>query len=71
MFLRLMELIFALIFFWALITQALMPLLRGTKLFPMFKREAKLQSELEDVNQAVREKELEQKIKSTREKKGV
>lgn len=71
MFLRLMELIFALIFFWALITQALMPLIRGTKLFPMFKREAKLQSELEDVNQAVREKELEQKITSTKEKKGV
>jgi hypothetical protein len=71
MFLRLMESVFAIIFFWALITQALMPLIRGTKLFPMFKREAKLQSELEDVNQAVREKELEQKITSTKEKKGV
>jgi hypothetical protein len=71
MFLRLMELVFAFIFFWALITQALMPLIRGTKLFPMFKKEAKLQSELEDVKQAVREKELEQTIKSTKEKEGV
>ena len=71
MFLRLMELVFAVIFFWALITQALMPLIRGTKLFPMFQREAKLQSDLDGVNQAVREKELEQTIKSTKDKEGV
>jgi hypothetical protein len=71
MLIRLVELAGAVIFIWALITQAILPVIRGTKLFPMFKKETRLQSELEDLNQAVREKELEQKIKSTKEKKGV
>jgi hypothetical protein len=71
MFLRLIEIALGLVLVWALIFQVIFPMIRGTKLFPMSKREAKLQSELENVNQAVREKELEETIKSTKEKEGL
>jgi len=71
MLLRLIEIGLAIVLVWMLITQIFIPMFRRTQLFPMSKREAKLQSELEAVNQSVVEKELEQTIKSTKKEKGV
>lgn len=53
------------------VTQMLLPTIKGTKWFPMFKREAKLASELTDVNQKVQDKELSEHIELIRKKKGL
>jgi hypothetical protein len=45
-----------------LITQIIYPFIRGTKIFPIFRKEAVLTAKLEDVQQRVVEKELENKI---------
>lgn len=71
MFVRLVELALGLILLWHLITQVIVPAVRGTKLFPMFEKEAKLRSDLEGAKQAVEEKKLEQEIKTIKEKEGV
>lgn len=59
---------FAIYFF---VTQMVLPTIRGTKWFPMFKKEAKLASELTDVNQKVVEKELATDIENLKKRKGV
>jgi len=51
---------------WLLITQVSIPVFRGTKLFPLFRREEKLRSELEEARQKTLEKKLEKKIREAR-----
>jgi hypothetical protein len=62
MFLRLLELVFLIGGIWAIVTQIFFPAIRGTQVFPMFRREAKLVEELVEANQQVREKKLEDSI---------
>ncbi len=55
------------IIFWLMIgafftTQVFMPMWRRTRLFPLFRRERDLESELEHVKQEVVEAEIEQQI---------
>jgi hypothetical protein len=71
MLIRLVEASVVILLIWTLFLQVMVPLIRGSRLFPMFKKEAKLRSDLESVNQSAIEKELEQKIKSTKKEKGV
>jgi hypothetical protein len=71
MLIKLVEGLLVILLIWTLFLQVMIPLIRGSKLFPMFKKEAKLRSDLESVNQSVIEKELEQRIKSTKKEKGV
>lgn len=51
------------------ITQVLVPLFRGTKVFPLFRREGQLVSKLIDTRQQKVEKGLEQKIAREKRKK--
>ena len=66
MFLRVLEIISVIAALWFVITQILFPAIRGTKVFPIFRREAKLVEELVGVNQKIREKKLEDTIKETK-----
>ena len=50
------------------ITQVIIPLGRGTLLFPLFRRERQLEQELQKVKQEAVEADLEQKIEETRRK---
>jgi hypothetical protein len=45
-----------------LITQIILPFMRGTPIFPIFRKEAVLLKKLEEVNQQVVEKNLTDKI---------
>lgn len=47
------------------VTQAILPLWRGTSLFPMFRKEGRLQHELTEASEDVIEAQLERKIAET------
>ncbi len=49
---------------WILITQLSIPIIRGTKLFPMFRKEEKLKDELAELKQETIEKNIERRIKN-------
>lgn len=51
---------------YIIISQVLVPAIRGTKLFPMFRRESKLKEEILDANQALHENELEDELEERR-----
>jgi hypothetical protein len=53
------------------IFQMIIPAIRGTKMFPMFRRERKLKEKVIDLNQKVAEKELESEIETIKKEKGV
>lgn len=61
---------FVLVFFGILfiVTQMIIPAIRGTASFPMFHKEQKLVNELVDVNQQQREQALEAALKAEKEK---
>jgi hypothetical protein len=63
------EVIVATIIIWTLITQVLIPVYRGTKLFPFFRKEEKLRNEIEEVNQQNVEKGLENELKKISKKR--
>lgn len=65
MFLRWAEIIFLLVAIILLLTQVAWPLVRGTKLLPIFRRESKLEQELENRRQQDLERELELEIGRT------
>jgi hypothetical protein len=71
MFLRFLEVGTILFIIWFLITQVIIPGIRGTKSFPLFQREAKLKKDLEEVNQKVVEKAIEKTIETIKQKEGV
>jgi hypothetical protein len=57
-------------------TQILVPAMRGRALFPMFRKEAKIEAEVVEVEQAIHEEELKNIVKSKKRqlnkvKKGV
>ena len=68
MLLRLFEQGFLLLAALFVITQLLIPAIRGTRSFPLFTRERELQNELTDVQQAELEAQLEKTIKEKKEK---
>lgn len=53
------------------ITQLLLPTIHNRKLFPMFRREGKLKSEIVELNQEIVEKELDEYIDETIKKEGL
>lgn len=57
--------------FLFVITQMLFPLIRNTKMFPLFRKEGKLNEKLAEVNQQVVEKGIETEITKTKKKAGV
>lgn len=57
------EMLMVSVLVWTLITQISIPIFRGTRLFPMFRKEEKLKNELANINQEILEKNIEQKIK--------
>ena len=63
-----LELLFATLIVIIFLTQILMPLFRGTPVFPIFRRERKLESELSEARKEVIEASLERRIKQEREK---
>jgi hypothetical protein len=66
-----LDICFTSIALYLFVTQMVLPTIRGTKWFPMFKKEAKLASELVDVNQKVVEKDLAVDIETLKKRKGV
>lgn len=67
MYLRLFEVIVSVLATYTMVSQVLIPALRGTKLFPWFRRETKLLAEIAEANQEIREKELEDVLKQHRD----
>jgi len=61
-FLELLLVIFSLV---VLITQLILPAINGQKLFPFFRKQGKLEKELDDAKQAVVEHNLEVQIEET------
>ena len=68
MFLRFTEEMILFLLALGIITQLIIPAIRGTRSFPLFTREHKLLDELSEVHQAQREKELEEALKKEKEK---
>lgn len=64
----LLELVVAVTLFYLGVTQVVLPLWRETPLFPRFRRESGLQTELAEATEKVVEAELEKKIAETTEK---
>lgn len=71
MFVSLMELCAFILVLYVIIFQIIIPAMRGTKLFPVIRRSAKLEKTITDLNQKVEEKEIETEIKNLKKEKGV
>ena len=65
--LSIFEISFVVIIMWLLITQVSIPVFKGTKLFPLLRKEEKLRDQLTGVKQESVEKDLERKIKKAKE----
>ena len=65
------RLIIVLIVGYIFISQILIPLLIGSKLFPMFRKEAKLKSQISDTRQQIIEKDLKKQITKMKKKEGL
>ena len=66
-----LDLIIVSIVVYLFLTQLLLPVIRGTKIFPMFRKEGKLRSQVTDVNQKILEKGLEENLTKTKKKEGL
>lgn len=64
----LLELVLVSLLFYLGVTQIILPLWRDTLLFPVFRRERRLQHELAEANEKVVEAGLEQEIAETAQK---
>lgn len=62
MFLRVLEYAFIALVIVIVLTQVIIPLARGTLLFPFFRRERHLEQELQKLKQEAIEADLERKI---------
>jgi biopolymer transport protein ExbB/TolQ len=62
MFLVIIEIAVAALIVWAVLTQVLVPLSKGRRVFPLFSREARLRLELNELERKMREQELERTI---------
>ncbi len=62
MFLKVMEVVFVLLALVLCVTQLIIPAYRGQKLFPLFRRQGKLEEELEDAVQESEEQKVQKKI---------
>ena len=65
-FLRVLELVGFTLLVLVAVTQLVIPLWRGTPLFPLFRREGKLEGELERARQVRLEAELRERIERER-----
>ena len=65
---ELAELVVAVLLLYLGVTKIVLPLWRDTPLFPMFRREGRLQHELTEATEKVVEAELERKIAETAHK---
>ena len=65
-FLSLFEFVVFVVVILLIITQMLMPSLKGTKMFPMFQKEQKIQSEIRKLNQEFSEVDLEKEAREIR-----
>jgi hypothetical protein len=70
-FLKWLEFTIIILAVWAIIFQVIIPGMKGTQSFPMFRREAKLEKTLEEVKQKVEEKKLENTINDIKQKEGI
>lgn len=52
------------------LTQMAVPLIRGTKMFPLFRKQRKLESELREVKQAKAEKDLAKQVEREKSRLG-
>jgi hypothetical protein len=68
MFLKFFEDLLLILIALGVITQIIIPAIRGSRSFPLFTREHKLQHELSEVHQAQIERNLEAAIKKEKEK---
>ena len=66
MFLIFLKIVVVIFIVWVLVTQILIPGIKDTKIFPFFRKEKQLTKDLEEVNQQIKEKEIEKKIAITK-----
>lgn len=69
MFLKVIEVVFVALLALFTITQIILPVVRGQKLFPIFSRQAKLEEELAEAIQEQHEKQLSKQIDSIKKEK--
>lgn len=60
-----LELCLLLAFAILFVTQLIIPAIRGQKLFPLFRKQGKLERELDDANQAIIDHSIEAQIEET------
>ena len=71
-YLRVFEYVALLVLAYVIVSQVMVPALRGTKLFPWFRREGELMEKIIETNTKVREKQLTKllnKLRKTKERK--
>lgn len=66
MFAWLLELLIITIVGCGFLSQVILPIYKGTKMFPLFRREQKLRGELAEAKQEQQEKEIEKKIEQVK-----
>ena len=71
MFLAVLELAVTALLIGFILTQVILPMMRGTSMFPIFRKESRLRSDLADVKQQSVEKKIEQEIKNIKEKENL
>lgn len=68
--LRVIEPLFIFLVAGIIFTQIILPSFRGTKTWPLFRREGKLESNIQDAKQQLRDQELEETVRRLEEKLG-
>lgn len=68
MFFKVIEIVLIVSFAVFVISQMIVPPFRGRPMFPLFRKQGKLEKEAAELKQAAFEKELEDKINQQREK---
>lgn len=68
MFLRVLEIVLIVAVIIITITQLIIPAYRGQKLFPLFRRQGRLENELAEAVQEAEESKVQSKINRTRKK---
>jgi len=66
--LELVEIVAALALLYFIAMQVFIPIVRGTPLYPMFRREKKILDDLKQARQAVVESDLKKEVKKTKER---
>ena len=64
---KLLEVVLIIVILYGIYTQLLQPAISNRKLFPFFRKEGKIESEVVDINQQMHEKELTEELQAKKD----